>query len=57
MKAPTFVIHYLIVHELAHLLNPNHTPRFRNIVPGQVPGYEAAKQWLRENGSIIEEEF
>lgn len=57
MKAPPFVIDYLIVHELTHLLVPNHTPEFWNIVAVQVPRYEQAKEWLRENGSILEEDF
>lgn len=57
MKAPLFVIDYLIVHELAHLLEPNHTPKFWNIVAVQVPRYEKAKEWLRENGGILEEDF
>lgn len=57
MRAPIPVIDYLIVHELAHLLEPNHTPRFWNIVAIQVPRYEAAKTWLRENGSALEEDF
>jgi predicted metal-dependent hydrolase len=57
IKAPTFVIDYVIVHELAHLLEPNHTPRFWNIVSVQVPRYEEAKAWLRENGRVLEEEM
>ena len=57
MKAPTFVIDYLIVHELAHLLEPNHTPGFWNIVAVQVPRYEMAMEWLRDNGGILEEDF
>jgi len=32
VKAPVFVIDYLIVHELAHLLEPNHTEGFWNII-------------------------
>lgn len=57
MKAPIFVIDYLIVHELAHLLESNHTPKFWNIIAIQVPRYEVAKQWLRENGSLLEEDL
>lgn len=57
IKAPAFVIDYLIVHELAHLLEPNHTERFWNIVAVQVPKYDKAKEWLRENGNILEIDF
>ena len=57
IKAPIFVIDYLIVHELAHLLEPNHTPPFWNIVAVQVPHYERAKDWLRKHGSVLEEDF
>ena len=52
MKAPVFVIDYLIVHELAHLLESNHTPRYWNIVAVQVPNYQVAKNWLRDNGNL-----
>lgn len=57
IKAPTFVIDYLIVHELAHLLEPNHGPAFWNIVAVQVPKFQVAKDWLREYGMLLEEEF
>ncbi|MGD1152744.1 MAG: SprT family zinc-dependent metalloprotease [Syntrophales bacterium] len=55
IKAPVFVIDYVIVHELAHLIEPNHTPRFWNIVRSQVPTTEKAKAWLKENGQLLEE--
>jgi hypothetical protein len=54
--APTFVVDYVVVHELAHLLEPNHTERFWNIVQTCAPGTEKAKQWLRKHGQILEEE-
>ena len=57
IKAPMAVIDYLIVHELAHLLEPGHSSRFWNIVAVQVPNYERAKNWLQENGDRLEEEF
>lgn len=37
IKAPTFVIGYVIVHELAHLIESNRTPRFWNIVRANNP--------------------
>ena len=56
IKAPIFVVDYVIAHELAHLLEPNHTPRFWNIVKIQVPTMDRARGWLRENGQILEDE-
>lgn len=56
IKAPAYVIDYMIVHELAHLREPNHTPRFWNIVQAQCPKMEKAKAWLKEHGQLLEEE-
>ncbi len=57
IKAPTFVIDYVIVHELAHLIEANHTPRFWNVVRTHVPKMEKARAWLNENGQVLEEEI
>ena len=57
IKAPMFVIDYAIIHELAHLIEANHTPRFWNIVRAQTPKMEKAKVWLRENGQLLEQEI
>ena len=57
IKAPMFVIDYLIVHELAHLLEANHTLRFWNIVRAKAPLSEKAKAWLKEHGQLLEEEI
>lgn len=56
IKAPIFVADYVIAHELSHLLEPNHTPRFWNIVRTQIPKMDRARDWLREHGQLLEEE-
>lgn len=57
IKAPMNVIHYLVVHELAHLIEPNHTPEFWNIVAIQIPSYREAREWLKNYGGEIEIDF
>jgi hypothetical protein len=57
IKAPITVIEYIIVHELTHLLESNHTQEFWNRVSVQLPNYETAKHWLKENGHELETDF
>ena len=57
IKAPMFVIDYVIVHELAHLIEANHTARFWNIVRTYAPTVEKARNWLRDHGQILEQDI
>lgn len=57
IKAPLTVIHYLVVHELAHLIEPTHNSDFWNIVAAQLPRYEEGKEWLRQHGNLLEIDF
>ena len=57
IKAPMFVVNYLVAHELVHLIESNHTPEFWNIVSIQVPAYQKAKDWLKKNGHLLEVDF
>ena len=55
IKAPMFVIDYVIIHELAHLIEANHTPGFWNIIRAQTPTMDKAKAWLKEYGQLLEQ--
>ena len=57
IKAPMFVIRYIVVHELTHLIESNHTPTFWNILSIQVPDYQKAKDWLKNKGYLLEVDF
>jgi predicted metal-dependent hydrolase len=57
IKAPMFVIDYVIIHELAHLIEPNHTDSFWSIVRAKTPTMERARTWLKEHGQVLEEEI
>lgn len=57
IKAPMFVVDYVIIHELAHLLEANHTPRFWNIIRAQTTKMDKAKEWLKQNGQLLEEDI
>lgn len=55
VKAPMFVIDYVVVHELAHLIEQNHTPQFWTIVRAQAPSMDKAKMWLQKHGALLEQ--
>jgi predicted metal-dependent hydrolase len=52
-----FVIDYVIVHELAHLIENNHTPQFWNIVRTKSPALVKARAWLKEYGQVLDQEL
>lgn len=47
--APEDVVDYVIVHELAHLLEMNHSNEYWNLVERVMPDYETKEQWLKAN--------
>jgi predicted metal-dependent hydrolase len=49
--APPFVLDYLAAHEIAHLVEMNHSRRFWRILNDLCPGAERAKQWLDTHGA------
>ena len=51
--APSFVLNYLAAHEVAHLLEMNHSARFWRLVQRLCPDHERAKVWLDVHGSDL----
>jgi predicted metal-dependent hydrolase len=51
--APPYVLDYVAAHEVAHLVEMNHGPRFWKLVAAAVPRLEDAKRWLRNEGSEV----
>ena len=52
--APPAVLDYVVVHEVCHLREPNHGPRFWTFVERLRPGYREPKRWLREHGHALQ---
>jgi predicted metal-dependent hydrolase len=52
--APSEVIDYVIIHELAHLVELNHSKRFWLLVETVMPDYEEKEEWLKKNGHLCE---
>jgi hypothetical protein len=50
MLAPDAIATYLVCHELAHLVHPNHSKAYWAKVEELCPGYREAEQWLRKYG-------
>lgn len=50
---PPEVIDYIVVHELAHIPEKNHSANFWNKVEAVLPDYRARRKWLRENEGIL----
>ena len=52
--APDEVIDYVIIHELSHMIEMNHSPRFWKIVREAMPDYKLKEEWLKKNGHLCD---
>lgn len=57
VKAPDSVIDYVIIHELAHLKEMNHSPKFWQIVSRYYPDYKGAEIWLKDNQYLLAKKY
>jgi predicted metal-dependent hydrolase len=53
IMAPPSVLEYVAAHEVAHLIEMNHSPAYWSVVRKIYPGYEAERRWLRTHGQEL----
>ena len=53
MLCPEEVIDYVVVHELCHRQEMNHSARFWAAVESVCPDYRNARKWLKQNGTAL----
>lgn len=53
IMAPPAVLDYVIVHELCHLVEHNHSRRFWQLVEVNCPDFQRMKQWLKINSTSL----
>ena len=51
--APEDVLDYVVVHELCHILEHNHSSKFWKLVASYLPNYQKQEQWLNENSNKV----
>ena len=53
IQTPHHVQDYIILHELMHLRQMNHSARFWHEVKSVCPDYEIAERWLKQNAALL----
>jgi predicted metal-dependent hydrolase len=53
VQMPPAVCDYVLIHELMHLKQQNHGPRFWRLVEAAYPDYRAAERWLKTDGRAL----
>ena len=53
IKAPHKIVDYVVIHELCHLIHPNHSKDFWQLVGRHDANYSEHRQWLKERGEAL----
>lgn len=53
IMVPPTVMDYVVIHELAHMIVPNHSPQFWAQVARYYPAFKDARAWLRKNAPLL----
>ena len=54
IMAPLPVIDYILIHELCHIREKNHSKKFWDYLESILPDYKKQRHWLRENGHLLQ---
>ena len=51
--APHYIVDYVVIHELCHLLEHNHSYKYWRHVENHVPNWKDCKSWLNNKSSLL----
>lgn len=54
VMAPHRIVDYVVVHELCHLLEHNHSPAYWRHVERTLPGFRECREWLKQNSKRLQ---
>jgi hypothetical protein len=54
IMAPPAVLDYVAAHEVAHLIEMNHSPAFWAVVARIYPNWQVQRDWLKRNGAVLQ---
>ncbi len=54
VMAPADILDYVVVHELCHLREPNHSKRYWDLVARAMPEHAQHRKWLKDNAVLLE---
>ncbi len=54
VMAPLEIIDYVVVHEITHLVEKNHSKNFWDKVAAIIPDFYEKRKWLRDNGHLLD---
>ncbi|HRN70957.1 MAG TPA: SprT family zinc-dependent metalloprotease [Candidatus Woesebacteria bacterium] len=54
IMAPLEAIDYVVIHELAHITEKNHSKQFWELVQKYCPDYKIKRRWLKVHGNAME---